>query len=132
MTIFFSKSTGGFYDSTLRASYAIAGTWPTDAVELTQEEQQTYHMQQPPEGKMLGSMGGRPAWVDIPPPPPPTREQVESARRRAYADPLTGSDPIFSEAYRMQLMGETGWESVRDAAIARYQEIQAEHPWPTE
>lgn len=69
-------------------------------------------------------------------PPPKTieevRAEVEVSRKREYANPLTGSDPLFSEAYRMQLMGEVGWELVRDKAIARYQEIQAEYPWPME
>lgn len=69
-------------------------------------------------------------------PPPLTQEQqteqVNQQRKRAYTDPLTGSDPLFSEAHRMQLMGETGWEVVRDKAVARYKEIQEELPWPTE
>lgn len=68
-------------------------------------------------------------------PPPPkvyTREEIEVLRAKAYADPITGSDRMFSEASRMQLMGEEGWESVRDAAIVRYNEIQAQYPWPAE
>lgn len=59
-----------------------------------------------------------------------TAGQVEAARLHAYADPITGSDRMFVEASRMQMMGETGWEGVRDAAVVRYQEIQNEHPWP--
>lgn len=63
-------------------------------------------------------------------PPVPTHEQVELQRQLAYADPLTGSDRLFSEAQRMQLMGDPGWEAKRDEAVARYQAIQAEFPWP--
>lgn len=59
-----------------------------------------------------------------------TTEEVESLRKAAYANEFTGSDRLFAEAQRMQLMGETGWESVRDAAIARFEEIKAEYPWP--
>lgn len=55
---------------------------------------------------------------------------VELNRLVAYADPITGSDRLFVEAQRMQMMGEDGWQKVRDAAAARYLEIQEAHPWP--
>jgi len=61
--------------------------------------------------------------------PPPSRERIEAIRLRAYADPLTGSDRLFSESMRMQIMGEEGYEDVRARAIARFEEIQAQHPW---
>lgn len=59
-----------------------------------------------------------------------TKEEVESLRKAAYANEFTGSDRLFAEAQRMQLMSEAGWQSVRDAAIARFEEIKAEYPWP--
>jgi len=59
-----------------------------------------------------------------------TLQDVERLRITAYADPLQGSDRYFAEANRMQAMGESGWEVVRDAGIARYKEIQALYPWP--
>lgn len=64
-----------------------------------------------------------------PPNPSLTREQIEALRLRAYADPLTGSDQLFSESMRMQIMGEEGHEDVRARAIARFEEIQAQYPW---
>ena len=60
-----------------------------------------------------------------------SRSDVESLRRRAYADLLTGSDRLFSESTRMQIMGEAGHEEVRTRAIARFEEIQAKYPWPS-
>jgi len=60
------------------------------------------------------------------------REEIESARLRAYADPLAGSDRLFSEAMRMQIMGEAGYQDVRSKAISRFEEIQAQYPWPSE
>lgn len=62
--------------------------------------------------------------------PPPSRQQIEAARLRAYAEPLTGSDRYFAEAQRMQVMNEPGWESVRAAGVARFEEIQVQFPWP--
>lgn len=60
-----------------------------------------------------------------------TMESVESARALSYADPLNGSDRLFSESYRMQIMGEDGADEIKSKAVARYKEIQAQYPWPT-
>ena len=64
------------------------------------------------------------------PSPSQTREDVERLRLAAYAGPVVGSDRYFAEANRMQVMGESGWEAVRDAGIARFNEIQTRYPWP--
>lgn len=61
-----------------------------------------------------------------------TRDQVNDLRQIAYANPLTGSDRMFSEAMRMQIMGEDGFEEIRTKAIARFEEIQAAYPWPVD
>lgn len=67
------------------------------------------------------------------PPPPPTREQIEAARLRAYADPLTGSDRYFAEAQRESLLGNAeAAEAAKALGLARFAEIQAENPWPSE
>lgn len=67
-----------------------------------------------------------------PPIPPLTREQVETLRLSAYANPVTGSDRYFAEAARMNAMSETGADAVTAAGVARYEEIQAEYSWPAE
>ncbi|SIR40165.1 hypothetical protein SAMN05880558_11331 [Aeromonas sp. RU39B] len=59
-----------------------------------------------------------------------SRNAIEHLRLRAYSDPLTGSDRHFNEAIRMQAMGESGWEAVRQRGIARFEEIQQQYPWP--
>lgn len=69
----------------------------------------------------------------IDPPSPPTREEVESSRLRAYADPLTGSDRYFAEAQREGLLGNTeAADAAKALGMARFAEIQAEYPWPAE
>lgn len=60
-----------------------------------------------------------------------THEDVDRLRIIAYANPLTGSDRLFSESTRMQIMNESGFEEVRARAIARFEEIQAQYPWPS-
>lgn len=67
------------------------------------------------------------------PDPPPTREQVEAARLRAYADPITGSDRYFAEAQRESLLGNVeAADAAKALGMARFAEIQAEYPWPAE
>ncbi|MHC8299011.1 hypothetical protein [Pseudomonas sp. ZS1P83] len=77
---------------------------------------------------MLGD-SGKITQCAMPAPPPLTTEENERVRLSAYANPLTGSDRYFSEALRMQVMGEVGWENVRAAGVDRYKAIQAEFPW---
>lgn len=62
--------------------------------------------------------------------PPLTFQDIERFRIIAYSDPISGSDRLFSEAVRMQIMGEEGYEEVRARAVARFEEIQAQYPWP--
>lgn len=65
---------------------------------------------------------------------PKTKEEllneIEKKRKYGFADPITGSDHLFAQSYRMQMMGEEGWESIRDEAIKRYEEIKKEFPKP--
>lgn len=73
----FSATTTGFYPVEILDSYTQAGTLPTDLVDVTDENYDTY-TGQPPEGRMRGSdKKGQPAWVAIPPPSP------EELRRQA-------------------------------------------------
>lgn len=64
-------------------------------------------------------------------PASPTSQEIDAIRIRSYADPINGSDRLFSESTRMQIMGESGHEAVREKAISRFKEIQAQYPWPT-
>lgn len=58
-------------------------------------------------------------------------ERIQNWRLKAYAHPIMGSDRLFVEAQRMQIMGESGWEAIKEQAVTRYNEIKAEHPWPS-
>ncbi|MDW7796077.1 tail fiber assembly protein [Morganella morganii] len=74
MVIYFSATTCWFYPLNMKQDYIDAGSWPDDAVEMTDKEKETYWTKQPPSGKQLGGdKKGRPAWVNI---PPLTKEQA--------------------------------------------------------
>lgn len=81
---------------------------------------------------MITDIGEEPPAVHSTEKPAPTDSDVSTARSVAYSDPITGCDKLFAEASRMQLMGEDGFEAVREGAIARYEEIRTQHPCPAE
>lgn len=101
-------------------------TIPKGAIEIS-EDLSTRILQQPDSIWRIDGAGAIAA--TDPESIPPTREQIEALRLRAYADPLTGSDRYFSEAQRMQAMGEQGWKEVRAAGVSRFDAIQTLYPW---
>lgn len=133
MTWYFDKKTLGFPSSLVSGERGKKGCMlPPSAqlVELTDDEYASLS-----EGissgmvVVLGS-NGRPTLASRQVSPPPTAESINESRLRAYADPVNGSDRLFAEASRMQVMGEAGHESVLAKAVARYAEIQSKYPWP--
>ncbi|KKK07892.1 hypothetical protein [Pseudomonas frederiksbergensis] len=121
--MYFNNGTGGFYNDKL-------GGVPVGSVKLTDDDYQELLLLVEAGKKITIDSNGSIIGVDPEPPAPPTREEVEAMRLRAYADAVTGSDRYFSEAARMQIMGDEGWEQVRDQGISRYAEIQNDLAWP--
>lgn len=64
--------------------------------------------------------------------PPITKERVSELRRLAYADPLTGSDPLYIEYQRAIAMDEPVEmvEATKAAWLDRAKEIALQYPWP--
>lgn len=121
--MYFNERAGGFYNDKL-------GGVPLGSVKLTNDDYQKMLSLVEAGKKITIDNNGSIIGIDPEPPSIPTREEVETMRLRAYADPVTGSDRYFSEAARMQVMGDAGWEQVRDQGIRRYAEIQNELAWP--
>lgn len=129
--VYFVPSTLGFIPKEWKkdGTYTDA-SWPKDAVLLSDAQAGRFWKQSSPDGRILGSTDkGQPVWIPAPAQAPATTADIESSRLRAYADPLTGSDRLFSESMRMQIMNESGFEEVRARAIARFEEIKAQYPW---
>ena len=60
-----------------------------------------------------------------------TRGDVDAARLRAYADPVTGSDRYKSEADAERLQGnEEAAKLAEQKLLKRREEIRNENPWP--
>ena len=61
------------------------------------------------------------------------REDADRRRLIAYADPSDGSDRFFAEANRLEAQGMPAEAAAaRTAGVARYEEIKAKYPWPSQ
>lgn len=64
---YFSPSRLAFYAASMESAYIAAGSWPSDAVGISDTTWQTY-IQQPPSGMALGAdANGNPTWVTATP-----------------------------------------------------------------
>lgn len=61
--VYFSPSTRSFYLAGIKAAYVAAGTWPTDAIVVTDDVFKQYGLTVPKAGYMIGETNGAPSWV---------------------------------------------------------------------
>lgn len=62
----YSAQNNAFYSVELKSNYESAGTWPDDAVFISEQVFSEFSSQ-PPVGKIRGSNAdGKPCWLDIP------------------------------------------------------------------
>jgi hypothetical protein len=71
VTKFFSKSTGGFYPADMRNEYTAAGSWPADAVEVTDGDEDMLRVALS-DGSTVDRDSG--VWVITPKAPMPLNE----------------------------------------------------------
>lgn len=120
-----------FYSLSSRGFYCIDITgdnMPDDAISIT-DDQRIYLQDGLSSGKVIVSDGKGGLALDDPLPYKPSNEEISISRRRAYSDPVTGSDRFFAEASRMQAMEVDGYEKVLASGIARFKEIQESFPF---
>ena len=88
MTTFYSKTTGGFYPSGMRADYDKTSTWPDDAVAVTDVDELIIRDGLARGGTVTGSPG---AWVVT----PPKAETADEIRARAIVQIRTIRAPML-------------------------------------
>jgi hypothetical protein len=147
MTIYYDKITGGFHNTLISGERYVdvsngrggfvsmlnkTCSLPPDnqITAITQDEYERIFNGLSKGMRVVSLPNGKPTLTDKLPPTPFTKSEIEEFRLKSYSNPLTGSDRLFSESMRMQIMGESGFEEVRARAIARFEEIQAQYPWP--
>lgn len=65
---YYSPSTNTFIYDSLIEKYAEAGTLPDDLKEVSDDVYQEFAAENPPEGKVRGTLGGMPIWIEAVPP----------------------------------------------------------------
>lgn len=98
----FSATTASFYPTALLDMYEQAGTLPADLVDVTDAIYAEF-TGQPPEGKMRGSKGKKPVWVDIPPPTPDELRQEATARKVRLQDEAEAAIRRLERAVRLDM-----------------------------
>ncbi|BFI54606.1 tail fiber assembly protein [Yersinia pseudotuberculosis] len=93
--IYYSAKTRGFYVETMKIDGSYADCWPSDAVLLTNEEVKQYWQQSPPPGRELGSVGVRPAWVDL---PALTAEEITAQKAEFVTQAKLKKSKLISDA----------------------------------
>lgn len=133
----FSPSNAAFYSYTLKDLFDAAGTWPTDAVDVTDDVRDQFRVA-PPDGKILGSVDGLPAWVDAP--PPSHEEAVSTADNtksalRATADsaiaPLQDATDL-GIATAAETTALADWKKYRVLLMRVDTSTAPELSWPTQ
>lgn len=65
----YSASKNAFLSSSYRADYEHAGTWPADAVEVSDAVFAEFSVSPPPGMQRVAGPDGLPMWAPVPPPP---------------------------------------------------------------
>lgn len=111
--VVFSPSTMGFYPVSMKQDYLNAGSWPEDGIGITQEEYLEFNVQYP-DGKVLGAVDGKIAWIDA---PAPSKEQLINEAMSTKQYKIESANKIFME-WQTKLLLDMASESEKDAVRA--------------
>ncbi|ULH12442.1 tail fiber assembly protein [Serratia marcescens] len=128
----FSATTKSFYPVEMLDMYEQAGTLPADLVDVTDADYITF-TGQPPAGKMRGSKGKKPAWVDIPPPTPEETRQGWVTNKTRLLEEAEAVIRVLERAVKLDMA--TTEEKAKLEAWERYSvllsRVDVDNPeWP--
>lgn len=131
--IFYSAKTNSFYPSVLRESYDKAGTWPDDAVEVTDKAFEKF-TGTPPDGKQRGSNSkGEPAWVSIPEPTAEEKRASNVALQTQIIDAAKSDIQFLQTQLLLDMISDTDKEVLKKQIqyIKDVQSVDLSNPqWP--
>lgn len=96
----YSAATNMFYPLALVDDYKSAGTWPSDAVEVTDKTVSEFNGTPPAGQRRVVGSNARPAWGDI---QPLTREELLSRAEQERSRLLAYADYVIAD-WRTELM----------------------------
>ena len=134
----FSAEKNAFYPVSLQELYEIAGSWPDDGVEVSQEIFLEFSGIAP-EGKQRGIKAGLPAWVDVPPLTKDEYISIASAEKQSkidYANSFMNGKQWPGKAAIGRLKGDdlaqyNAWLDYLDALEAIDTSSAPDIEWPT-
>ena len=108
----YSPSEHVIYNVAFYADYQLAGPWPADGIEISDEDAANFNGKNEPTGKMLDLQNGTLCWVDRPAPALTPEELIAQAeqQRQALIDEAMQSISILQlklQAGRKLTTGET-------------------------
>lgn len=104
MSYIWSPSQKSFYWLGDEEAYKALDIWPDDGVEITEEEHAA--LLNPPNDKIIGTVNGRPAWVDIPPPTDEEKENINRAKASALRTQADREISLLTDATDPDIMGD--------------------------
>lgn len=111
---FYSAKENAFFPESLREQYELAGSWPDDGVEVTEEYFESFSIAPPGKVRAAGD-NGLPVWVDV---PPPTQEEISAANAKKL------------QSLRKVADSEISWrQDAVDAEIATDDEVTELAAW---
>lgn len=108
--MFYSKLSGGFYPAYMRCDYEAEGSWPADAVEITDADEATIRAGLETGGTVSGEPG---AWIITPPAPPSHANLVA----QALSETREQRQPIIGILDGMQSSANTNGDTTTAKAI---------------
>ncbi len=116
---YFSAKELGFYctETVPKEAYEMAGTWPDDAVKITDKQYQNYLLPAP-EGKVLGATNGKPAWVNAPEPSQEDAILLSAMKKKRLMADAEEAIALLSRAEKYGIA--TDEEKIRLEALEKY------------
>lgn len=127
MAKFYSKKTGGFYADELRAEYEAAGSWPIDAIELSDDHYSAMLKANSAGARIVTGDDGKP--VALFPSDVEVSDSKAKAIRAQIADLLKSTDGIMARHRdEKDFATETTLSDAQIKALAEYRQALRDLP----
>ena len=108
----FSASSNAFYPLALKAEYIQSGTWPDDAMDITESKAAEF-MGVPPEGKYrVVDNKGMPKWAAVPPLTQNEQVAIVEAKRASLISEASNATSIWQTQLLLGIISDADKESL--------------------
>lgn len=115
MTHAYSSSKNAFYSYEWKDEYDAAGTWPADAVDVSDDIWKEYSAE-PPVGKVLSSdASGMPVWIDK---PAPQNSELRKAALSALSSKYKEDSYLLNMAWLAAMVKDGESETLKKQTLA--------------